>query len=57
MMSEFTPEELERAEFYFNDETNQVTTIVRGSGGDLMDVTRYNNKEYFKRKLAQESND
>jgi len=55
-MSEFTAKELERAEFYFNDERNEITTIVRGGGGDLMDVTRYNNKEYFKRKLAWESN-
>ena len=52
MNNGFTPDELKRAEFHFNDERNEITTIVRGAGGDLMDVSRYSNKEYFKRKLA-----
>jgi hypothetical protein len=51
-MSNFTEEELERAEFYFDDAKQEITIIVRGGGGDWMDIRRIENKaEYFRRKL------
>jgi hypothetical protein len=46
-MSNFTEEELERA-----DAKQEITIIVRGGGGDWMDIRRIENKaEYFRRKL------
>ena len=52
-MSEFTSEELDRAEFYFDDDTQDITIIVRyGNGHDQMSFEQIENKkEYFKRKL------
>jgi len=52
-MSDFTEEELERAEFYFDDAKQEITTIVRGGGGDLWKEETIKNKaEYFRRKLV-----
>ena len=50
-MSEFTSEELDRAEFYFDDDSQEITIIVRGPGMDMMDIEHPNEVEYFKRKL------
>lgn len=40
-------------EVYFDDDKQEILTIVRGSGGDLWKEETIKNKpEYFKRKLA-----